>query len=468
MPGAFQNFIAGEQAGFAIKQQQFQNQLAQRQQAMVEQESQQRQAALAEQRRFNQLLAPSFGQDTVDTLGVPLTGGPPAQAQMPAQMQPQPQPQQMVDESQGPPQYPQAFAQPSQGLPASLPSLGDSAPLPLSQLVAINPELAFKAEEARRAKEKQDQTTVYNVTHKSLEGKGSKAAALKYLLATDNINGLNIKGFREQLRQQGFNVDNPTEEEATQLMTRLRDKAASIILPPAKPETTDDIREYERAKSEGDTRTFAQYMVDMKRAGASNTNVNLPETKYPNKFAEGLAESDVKRLETFMKAADSSRALSQTLEELGELNETALQGGGAKARVEIANWVKGLTGSDLIDPKVLAGSQKYNALIAKSILDSLGGSLGVGVSNSDVAFMEKTVPQLEYSQQARTDMIQFMKRRARQNVLLYDDARAYAENNKGLKRYHPPKTATNKATGAKMIKIDGEWIDLDAVDGDAP
>lgn len=455
MPGLFQNFIAGQQAGQA------------------RQEFTQGQGALARQQQFNQLAAQYLGTDTVQSLGVPTSGGPPAQALAP--------PAQPVDESQGPPQYPpqSAFAAP-QGAPPP----PDPRQQMLSQLVALDPGRALELEKVRTGRMQQQQGEIYNLATRALKS-GKPAVVLKYLLSADTIGGLNVKAVREGMQQQGVDIQNLNDEQSTAILQSIiaRSAAAAGILPKddftlkadetrfsgdgtvlasGPSATTNDIRDYERAKSEGDPRSFAQYMLDMKRAGASNTNVNLPETKYPNKFQEGLATSDVGRLDALQKRADSSRALSQTLDELGTLNETALASGGANAKLEVANWIKGITGSDLIDPKVLAGSQKYNALIKKSILDSLGGSLGVGVSNSDVAFMEKTVPQLEYSRQAREELIRYMKRRSRENVLAYDHARAYGERTGGLKGYRPPKTATNKETGARMMQIDGKWVDLDA------
>lgn len=165
--------------------------------------------------------------------------------------------------------------------------------------------------------------------------------------------------------------------------------------------------------------------------------VNLPENKYPNAFEEGLGKSDVAALDKYRATAEASTSALKTLTELGKLNPTAMSGGGAETRAKVGNWLSGWTGVDITDPSVLADTQKYNALVTKSVLDSLGGSLGAGVSNADVSFIQKTVPQLEYSQKARSDLIDYMARRAKENVQLYQRARDYGEKNKGLKGFDP-------------------------------
>jgi hypothetical protein len=98
---------------------------------------------------------------------------------------------------------------------------------------------------------------------------------------------------------------------------------------------------------------------------------------------------------------------------------------------------------------VLANTQQYNALVSKSILDSLGGSLGAGVSNADVAFIKSTVPKLEYSKEARQQLIDYMRKRASQNIDLYNRAREYGEKNNGLKGF----VATPTDPGATVSKL---------------
>lgn len=164
-------------------------------------------------------------------------------------------------------------------------------------------------------------------------------------------------------------------------------------------------------------------------------NVNLPEQKYPNAFNEQLGKDDAAMLQKYRQTAESSASMLKTLSELEKLNPTAMSGGGAQARATVANWLSGWTGVDVTDPTILADTQQYNAIVSKSVLDSLGGSLGAGTSNADVAFIQKTVPQLEYSQEARQALIDYMAKRAKENVELYQRARAYGEKYGGLRGF---------------------------------
>jgi hypothetical protein len=164
-------------------------------------------------------------------------------------------------------------------------------------------------------------------------------------------------------------------------------------------------------------------------------NVNLPETKYPNAFQTKLGENDAAAIEDYRKSAESSTSLIKTLGKLRDLNPTAMAGGGANARASVANWISGLTGVNVTDPKVLSDTQQYQGVISKTILDALGGKLGQGVSNADVQFISNTVPKLEYSQEARSQLMDYLEQRAKENVQLYQRARSYGEDHNGLKGF---------------------------------
>lgn len=206
MAGIFQNFIAGQQAGQA------------------RQEFTQGQDALARQQQFNQLASQYLGTDTVQSLGVPSTGAPAAQAQT----------QQPVDESQGPPQY----AQPQQAAPAApqFPDMqgGGQQQQLLSQLVALDPGRALELEKVRTGRAQQQQGQIYNLATRALDS-GKPAAMLKYLLSADTIGGLNIKAVREGMQQQGVDINAITDEQATTMLQSIQSRAAAGagILPDA-------------------------------------------------------------------------------------------------------------------------------------------------------------------------------------------------------------------------------------------
>ena len=70
-------------------------------------------------------------------------------------------------------------------------------------------------------------------------------------------------------------------------------------------------------------------------------------------------------------------------------------------------------------------------------MDSLGGTLGAGVSNADVAFLQATVPNIGQSKEARQQLVNFMRQKAKTQANQFDDAYGYAVKNKGLMGYNP-------------------------------
>jgi hypothetical protein len=232
---------------------------------------------------------------------------------------------------------------------------------------------------------------------------------------------------REEIRNVGANeqVFDPTAN---------RGKGAPLYTNVAPDKPTDDQKEYAAAVAQGYKGTLFDFLQSKKNPPV---NINLPANKYPNAFQEALGKSDAAKLDEYRKAADTGVGMVRTLDQLRKLNPTAMSGGGAQSRAVVSNWLAGWTGIQVTDPKVLSDTQQYNAIVSKSILDALGGSLGAGVSNADVAFIKDTVPKLEYSPEAREALINYMQTRAKQNIDLYQKAREYGEKNGGLKGFMP-------------------------------
>lgn len=172
--------------------------------------------------------------------------------------------------------------------------------------------------------------------------------------------------------------------------------------------------------------------VAVAAAGRPVTNINTP---YEPQFAKTMAELDGKTLDKYRTDAVASRGLLSTLGRMEKLNPKVYEAGGADAKLGAANFLAGIGVN--VDAEKLANSQEFDALATKAVMDSLGGSLGVGVSNADVAFMKKTVPQLGHSMEARKQMITFMRDKANGKIQMWNDAQNYAFKNKGLKGFNP-------------------------------
>lgn len=189
----------------------------------------------------------------------------------------------------------------------------------------------------------------------------------------------------------------------------------------------------------------AKYMMqridkDVTHPPGPVTNVNIP---YENSFAKEIAQLDAKQLDKYRSSADASRSMVNSLNRLESLNPNVYQGGAANAKLTAANFLHGM-GINIGDPIKVAQSQEFDALASKLVLDSLGGSLGAGVSNADVSFIQKTVPQLGHSADARAALLSFMRKKADQQVQIYESARAHAEKNNGLKGWQAPTFAQSE------------------------
>lgn len=228
---------------------------------------------------------------------------------------------------------------------------------------------------------------------------------------------------------------------------------------PAKP--LDELAKL-RADLDAGRISLADYMARREllttRAPGTTVNVNT-EGQYDKEFQKQLAQSDATQIGEYRKLAESGRNMVKTIDDLEARNPKTLSGGGAETRAEIANWLSGWTGVDVVDPEVLGNTQVFNAQTSKMILDSLGGSLGAGVSNADVQFIRNTVPKLEYSQEARQDLMNFLRKRASDNIDLYNRARAYGEEHGGLKGFESFPIDPKTKRGVPQLKAnpDGSY-----------
>lgn len=149
----------------------------------------------------------------------------------------------------------------------------------------------------------------------------------------------------------------------------------------------------------------------------------------PKAFETELGKLDAEKLGELRKgaeAANNSLAVAQNLR--AAINQGVYSGGGAQAKTAASNLINGLTGAT---PKNLPGSQLFNAEASKLVLDHVK-TLGANPSNADREFIEKTVPMLSTSPQARDAMINFIEQKAAKTLDVYKRADSYARKNHGL------------------------------------
>jgi hypothetical protein len=196
-----------------------------------------------------------------------------------------------------------------------------------------------------------------------------------------------------------------------------------------------------------------QPLIDAKKkvaaAGAarsSTTVVNQGERA----FATELGKLDAKELDGYRTDARTAQGTLSTVRNLRESEKnSAFSGGGANQKLAAANFLNGMLGVNIPG---LVGSQTYNAEASKLVLDKIK-TLGANPSNADREFIEKTVPQLSTSPEARAKLTDWMEKQALKTIKTYESADAYARKNNGLGGFKPP---TNAPESDLSSAIDAE------------
>lgn len=153
------------------------------------------------------------------------------------------------------------------------------------------------------------------------------------------------------------------------------------------------------------------------------------QPKSAEEFSNNVAKADAEQLNAWRTAAENANSALSTVENLRDaVNKGVYSGGGAQAKTAAASIINGLTGAK---PKGFVGSELFNANASALVLDRIK-SLGANPSNADRDFIERTIPNLDKSAEARDALINFMEQKARGSIDLYKRADAHARQNSGL------------------------------------
>lgn len=153
------------------------------------------------------------------------------------------------------------------------------------------------------------------------------------------------------------------------------------------------------------------------------------QPKSAEEFSNNVAKADAEQLNAWRTAAENANSALSTVENLRDaVNKGVYSGGGAQAKTAAASIINGLTGAK---PKGFVGSELFNANASALVLDRIK-SLGGNPSNADRDFIERTIPNLDKSAEARDALINFMEQKARGSIDLYKRADAHARQNNGL------------------------------------
>lgn len=148
------------------------------------------------------------------------------------------------------------------------------------------------------------------------------------------------------------------------------------------PKSTDDIREYEFAKSQGFGGTFADWQMENRRAGATNVTTNVGEG---DKFYENL---DRKNAETFSAMSDSG---IQARSKLGQIDR--LEGLMANAPQGAMGAMKQAAGEWGIPTDGLSDIQAASALLEKMVPEQRAPGSGP-MSDADIKMFRASLPRI--------------------------------------------------------------------------
>lgn len=123
-----------------------------------------------------------------------------------------------------------------------------------------------------------------------------------------------------------------------------------------KPETTDEIKEYNLAKKQGFSGSFFDFKTGLKKAGATQVNV---DTKGENAFATKAGQLQADRYNDLATEAQSSKQMLSDVQTLNELGKNIQTGKLAEAKAAIGPYAQALG----VDVKGLSEIQAFEAIV---------------------------------------------------------------------------------------------------------
>ena len=179
---------------------------------------------------------------------------------------------------------------------------------------------------------------------------------------------------------------------------------------PKEDSTPSAVKEYQFAVSQGYPGTYQQFVLEQKRAGATNVKVDTG----PKAFDTDLGKLGVDILKT---GREGAQAAAGTLESINQIRQAtsggAFQGTGADLKLGAAKAL-GALGMPY-DAKTVANTELFSAQANQFVLNSIKG-LGANPSNADREFIEKTVPRLQTDPSALPALLNFLEGKAKRQI----------------------------------------------------
>ena len=154
-----------------------------------------------------------------------------------------------------------------------------------------------------------------------------------------------------------------------------------------KPETTDEIKEYNLAKKQGFEGSFFDFKVGLKKAGATSVVTNVE--KGENSFATEAGKSQAKRFDELAGEGQKARQMVSDIDTLTELGKSIGTGKGAEITAKIGPWAESIG----VPIKGLSEIQAFEA-IANRLAPSLRVPGSGAQSDFELKNFLKSIPAL--------------------------------------------------------------------------
>lgn len=166
-------------------------------------------------------------------------------------------------------------------------------------------------------------------------------------------------------------------------------KATGEVVPAYEgtPKPTTDVQNYEYARANGYQGSFADYQQDIKRAGASSTNVNVggEGDAYQKKFWESMGAAEAKSFTDAMEAGDVARRNKVNLDRLSQLAASSPQGLEGAVINTLSNMGIKLDGASKVEA--------MESLISQLVPSQRPPGSGT-ISDADLALYKASLPRI--------------------------------------------------------------------------
>lgn len=245
---------------------------------------------------------------------------------------------------------------------------------------------------------------------------------------------------RANLTMRALKARNPnmSDDEAMYVATSGdQDLLRKFLSPAEQPKPTDDMREYETAKSQGYTGSFMDYQQALRKSGA--TSINMAGDKA---WEVERAKLGAKKLQELADGANTTAQVVDQMETMNEAldayNKGSIFGSGniAPYEMQMRGFLKGLGvgNADTLAGGELARSvQNQMALLVRNPESGMG--MPGALSDPDREFLVQTMPGIDKSAAGNKIMIAVAKKAAQRKMEVAALAEQYAAQNGGMEGF---------------------------------